>query len=437
MKYDIFSRTAPAMPKPSKGTEIVKLLFSQVSKDMREPLLPMTLPALAAHLSDVNFKYCDNKYYELCGQMGHLIGPSGIGKDQLHDLVEAIMRSFRDHDEKEYKKLEDWQHQKNTKGANKDKPDRPEVAIWFPPIDVTSAAFLQNALGLEKLGGRTQYLNLPEVEMVDKMCGGHKQVSMMVRNIYDRKRVGALRATAEGVTGNPLIRANLTFSSIPEVARQFYKRDMMNGFFGRIPFAYKSRGERKGKIPRKGDFDEEFLQQLDEYLERLDNSKGRFVVKPLNRIADQLAEEMARLSDLADDDTLFELSHRSIFAAWKKGATLWILNNQTWTRSIGEFVVWFCYYDLWSKVKVFGDMFKGGDAPVDDVQRSGPKNMLDDLPDTFNEAQLEALRLSLGKSKEGTKHQLNVWKNRKFITYSNQTGLYTKTESYLKDDGKV
>ena len=431
MTYNIFDRTAPAMPKPAKGTEIVKLLLSQVSKEMREPLLPMTLPALSAHVADVELMYSDNKYYELCGQMGHLIGPSGIGKDQLHDLVEAIMRSFRDHDEVEYKKLENWQRLKNTKGSNKDKPDRPEVAIWFPPVDVTSAAFLQNALGLEKLGGRTQYLNLPEVEMVDKMCGGHRQVSMMVRNIYDRKRVGALRATAEGVTGNPLIRANLTFSSIPEVARSFYKKDMINGFFGRIPFAYKTRGERKGKIPRKGDFDEAFLAELDEYLLRLDTCKGRFLVKPLNKVADQLAEEMARQADLADDDVLFELSHRSIFAAWKKAATLWILNNQTWTRSIGEFMVWFCYYDLWSKVRVFGDMFKLGDAQSDEAQKSGPKNMLDSLPNTFNETQLEALRLELGKSKEGTKHQLNVWKNRKFITYSNQTGLYTKTEEYL------
>ena len=433
MNYNIFSSTAPAMPKPAKGTEIVKLILSQASKDMQEPLVPMAIPAFAAHVNDVEFMYSDNKYYELCGQMGHLIGPSGIGKDQLHDLVEAIMRSFRAHDEIEYKKLENWQHVKNTKGDNKDKPDRPEVAIWFPPIDVTSAAFLQNALGLEKLGGRTQYLNLPEVEMVDKMCGGHKQVSMMVRNIYDRKRVGALRATAEGVTGNPLIRANLTFSSIPEVARLFYKRDMMNGFFGRIPFAYKARGERKGKIPRKGDYDEAFLQKLDEFLLRLDNCKGRFVVKPLNKIADQLAEEMARLADLADDDMLFELSHRSIFAAWKKAATLWILNGQTWTRSIGEYMIWFCYYDLWSKVKVFGDMFKGGDALSEDTQKTGPKNMLDSLETTFNEQQLEALRESLGKSKEGTQHQLSVWKNRGFITFDAQTGLYSKTEEYLRN----
>ena len=150
MNYDVFSRTAPAMPKPSKGTEIVKLLLSQVSKEMQEPLLPMTLPALAAHVADVEFMYSDNLYYELCGQMGHLIGPSGVGKAQLTHLIEAIMRQFRAHDELEYKRLVDWQRQMKTKGANKDKPERPEVSIWFPPSDLTAPAFLQNAMALEK-----------------------------------------------------------------------------------------------------------------------------------------------------------------------------------------------------------------------------------------------------------------------------------------------
>jgi hypothetical protein len=432
MSYNIFNRTAPAMPKPSKGTEFCKFLLSQASKDMREPLVPMAMPALSAHLTDVEFMYCDNKYYELCGQMGHLIGPSGIGKAQLTHLIEAIMRSFRDHDETEYKKLVDWQRQMKTRGANKEKPERPDVCFWFPPADLTNPAFIQNAMALEKMGGRTQYLNLPEVEMADRMCGGHKQVSQMIRNIYDRQRAGALRATSEGVTGNPILRTNITFSSTPDAARSFYKNDLTNGFFARVPFAYKARKEREGRIPRQGSYNEEFLKKLDEYILRLDNCKGKFVVKPMNKVADQLAEEMARLADLADDDMLFELSHRSIFSAWKKAATLWILNDQTWTRSIGEFMVWFCYYDLWSKVQVFGDMFKGVDTQSEDGQKRGPKNMLDNLEKDFHEYQLEALRESLGKSKEGTKHQLTVWKNRGFITYSNQTGLYTKTEEYLK-----
>ena len=108
MKYEISKAIAPAMPTLGKGTECIKLLLSQASKDMHEPLVPMLFPSLGAHISGAEFLYPDNKYYELCGQMGHLIGPSGIGKDQLHDLVEAIMRSFRDHDKAEYKKLEDW-----------------------------------------------------------------------------------------------------------------------------------------------------------------------------------------------------------------------------------------------------------------------------------------------------------------------------------------
>ena len=435
MKYNIFSSTAPAMPKPSKGTEICKLLLSQASLDMRETLIPMAIPALAAHLSDVIFQYCDNKSYELCGQMGHLIGPSGIGKAQLSHLIEAIMRRFREHDEIEYQKLVDWQRQMKTKGANKEKPERPDVSFWFPPADLTNPAFIQNAMALEKQGGRTQYLNLPEVEMADRMCGGHRQVSQTIRNIYDCQRAGALRATAEGVTGNPTLRVNMTFSSTPDSARSFYRKDLTNGFFGRIPFAYKARGERKGKIPRQGQYDDEFLAKLDKYILRLDNCKGTFVVKPLNKVADQLAEEMAKLADLADDDMLFELSHRSIFAAWKKAATLWILNDQTWCRSIGEFMIWFCYYDLWSKVKVFGDMFKGSDVQEEGTEKCGPKNMLNNLPDTFNEQQLNALRVSLGKPEKGTAHQLSVWKNRNFITFSAQTGLYTKTDEYLKGNG--
>ena len=429
VKYNIFRSTAPAMPKPSKGTEFCKLLLSQATKEMREPLVPMAIPALAAHLSDAKLMYSDNKYYELCGQMGH----SGIGKAQLTHLVEAIMRPFRDHDAIEYRKLVDWQRQMKTKGANKEKPERPKVSFWFPPADLTNPAFIQNAMAMEEMGGRTMYLNLPEIEMADKMCGGHRQVSQVIRNIYDSQRAGALRATADGVTGNPILRVNITFSSTPDAARSFYKKDLTNGFFSRIPFAYKARGERSGRIPRQGSYNEEFLAKLDKYILRLDNCKGRFVVKPLNNIADQLAEEMACLGDLTDDDMLFELSHRSIFAAWKKAATLWILNDQTWTRSIGEFMRWFCYYDLWSKVKVFGDMFKCADSQTEAKKKDGPKNMLDSLDNTFNEQQLEALRVSLGKSQDGTKHQLNVWKNRGFITYSAETGLYSKTEKFLNN----
>jgi len=433
MKYDITKPTAPAMPTLGKGTECIKILLSQASKDMYEPLVPMFFPILGAHISGAEFQYPDFSWKEPTGMMANLVAHSGDNKGQLTTLAKAICRDFRQHDEAEEKKLLEWQKQKNTKGANKDKPDRPDVAFRFPPSNTTNAAFIQNAMALEAQGGLTQYFNLPEVEMADRLCGGHKQVSVLLRNVYDRDRAGALRATADGVTGNPTIRACFTISSNPDSTRNFYKYELTNGTFGRMVFSYKPRSSRSGRIPRQGKYTEEFYQKVDEYLARLAICKGRYIIKPLNKLTDKLAQDMASLADLADDDLLFEMSHRSLVSGWKAGCVLWVLNNQTWNKSMGELVEWLVYHDIWSKMAVFADMLGKDAYQMSEAQRRGPKNMLDSLPNSFNEAQLEALRQELGKSKEGTRGQLNQWMFRRFISYSNQTGLYTKTEEYLKN----
>ena len=432
MRYDISKATAPAMPNLGKGTECIKILLSQTSKDMHEPLVPMLFPVLGAHISGTEFQYPDLTWKEPTGMMANLVGDSGCNKGQLSNLVEAICRDFRQHDDTELKKLAEWSKLVKTKAGNKEKPARPEVAIWFPPSDTTRPAFLQNAMALELQGGRTQYLNMPEVEMANDMCGGHKKVSQMLRNIYDRQRAGALRATADGVTGNPILRANLTLSATPVSARSFYKNELFNGTFGRMVFSYKARTSRDGRIPRQGKYSDEFYQKLDEYLVRLGICKGRYIIRPLNKLTDRLAQDMASLADLVDDDVLWDCSKRALISAWKAGCILWMLNNQTWTKSMGDMVEWLVYRDLWSKMQLFADLLGKDADTISEAQRRGPKNMLDDLPNTFNEAQLEALRVSLGKSKDGTNGQLRKWLFRKFITYSNQTGLYTKTEEYLK-----
>ena len=431
MNYDITKPIAPAMPSLGKGTECIKILLSQVSKDVREPIVPMLFPILGAHMSGAEFQYPDLSWKEPCGMMANLVAESGGNKGQLSLLVEAICRDFRQHDDVELKKLVEWQKQVKTKGANKEKPARPEVAFWIPPSDVTNPAFLQNAMALEKFGGRTQYINMPEVDMADRMCGGHKQVSQMLRNIYDRQRAGALRATADGVTGNPILRCNLTISSTPFATRKFYKYELFNGTFGRMVFSYKPRSGRDGRIPRQGKYSDEFYQKLDEYLMRLDICKGRYIIRRLNTLTDKLAQDMATMADLADDDVLFEISHRALVSGWKAGCILWALNNQTWTKPMGELVEWLVYHDIWSKMQIFADMIGKDADTMGEAHRHGPKNMLDSLPDSFNEKQLEALRMELGKSIEGTNSQLRKWVFRKFITYSNQTGLYTKTEEYL------
>ena len=432
MRYDLTKNKAPEMPNLGRGTECIKLLLSQASKDMHEPLVPMLFPSLGAHISGAEFQYPDRSWKEMCGLMANLVGESGCNKGQLTDLVKAICRDFHQHDEEEFGKLREWSRLYHSKGGNKDKPAKPTIAVYFPPANTTNAAFIENAMNLMKMGGRTQYFNLPEVEMADKLCGGHRQVSHLLRNVYDMARAGALRATADGISGNPVLRVGITLSAVPVTARSFYKNELHNGTFGRMVFSYKPRGSRNGRIPRKGEFTDDFLQKLDTYLARLDICKGRFIIRPLNKLIDHLAADMATLADLVDDDVLWDVSKRALVSAWKAGCILWVLNNQTWTKSMGDLVEWLVYHDLWSKMQIFADML-GKDADVTiEARRRGPKNMLDSLPNTFNEAQLQALRTEAGKDPAGSKDQLRVWGNRKFITYSNQTGLYTKTEEYLK-----
>ena len=432
MRYDISKPTAPAMPNLGKGTECIKLLLSQVSKDNYEPFVPMLFPVLGAHISGAEFQYPDNSWKEPTGMMANLVANSGDNKGHLTPLVEAICRDFSQHDKEEENKYLAWQRLENSKGKNQTPTPEPIIAYRFPPTDTTRAGFLKNAIALEAQGGLTQYFNLPEVEMADQLCGSHKHVSLLLRNVYDRARAGALRATKEGITGNPILRACITISSNPESTRRFYKYELTNGTFGRMVFSYKPRREYNGIIPRLGKFSDEFYHKLDEYLARLSICKGRYVIRPLNKLTDRLAMDMATLAELTDDPLLFEMSHRALVSGWKAGCVMWALNGQTWTKSMAEVVEWLVYHDLWSKMQLFADMLGKDTVQLGDVQRRGPKNMLDELPDSFGQQQLEALRTSIGKSAEGTGAQLRQWLCRKFITYSNQTGLYTKTDEYLK-----
>lgn len=436
MTYDIFSSNPPQEPSTGRGTEFLKFFTSKASAKMRQPLKPSAFPAVSAHIpSDVKMKYSDGKYYEIgAGQLSHLIGVSGIGKREQSHLVGATCRDFEAHDTAEYQRLALWSSQMKSRAANRAKPEKPsDIYFLYPPEDITKPAFAQNAQALEQNGGLTQYLNLSECEAACRIAGSKSQMSVLIRNAYDVERGGGqLRASESGISANPVIRLCMTMSSTPEVAQAFYKRDMRNGFFSRINIVYVPRGERIGKIPKQKDYDEDYLATMDMYLQKLKTAHGSFCVKQLIKVADQLAEEMVDLANLADSDDLFEISHRSIFSAWKKAAVLWLLNDQIYTRSIGEWMVYFCYYDLWARLQVFDQMISPGDVQTDNAHKRGQVNMLESLPDPFSEQQLENLRISLGKSKEGTKHQISVWTNRNFVAYSNQTGLYSKTEEYLK-----
>ena len=432
MKYDITKSTAPSMPNLGKGTECFKLLLSQTSQDMHAPLLPMLPPVLGTKISQAEFQYPSGQWLEMCGQQAALIADSAGNKGQLGLLVEACNRDFRQADGEELKKYLQYQKTYKKRSQSKERPEEVFPLLRFLPADCSKPGYLKAQMACQEHGGLTTYIDLKEIEQLDNLCGSHKQVTQMLRLMWDREVYNALRATVDGITGSALLRTNLTVSTTPVRARQFFKYNLYDGTLGRMVFSYKARTSREGRIPRQGRYDDEFYKKLDEYLVRLDACKGRFIIRPLNKLIDKLAEDMASMADLADDDVLWDMSKRALVSAWKAGCVLWVLNNQTWTKSMGELVEWLVYHDIWSKLRVFSDMLKGGDISNSEASKTGPKNMLDNLPDTFNEAQLEALRMNMDKPKDGTKRQLRVWIHRKFITYSNQTGLYTKTDSYLK-----
>ncbi len=432
MKYDITKPTAPTMPCLGKGTECFKLLLSQTSQDMNAPLLPMLSPILGTKISEAEFQYPSGQWFEMCGQQAALVADSAGNKGQLGLLVEACNRDFRRDDAEELSRFLQYQKAYKKRSQSKERPEEVFPLLRFLPADCSKPGYLKAQMACQEHGGLTTYIDLKEIEQLDSLCGSHKQVTQMLRLMWDREVYNALRATVDGITSSALLRTNLTVSTTPVRARQFFRNNLYDGTLGRMVFSYKPRGNRDGKIPRIGRFSEDFYTKLDAYLARLGSCKGKHVIKPLNKLIERLADDIAELGDLTDNDSLWDMGKRSLISAFKAGCVMWALNNQTWTKAMGDMVEWLVYHDMWSKYQVLGDMLKEGDTSTAEIANAIPANMLDDIKgNTFTELQLEALRESMGKSKDGTKRQLRVWVHRGLITLDAQTGIYTKTESYL------
>lgn len=432
--YDITKSTPPSQPHLGKGLETQKLLLSQTSKDMYEPEHPMLYPIIGSKLSNCEFQYPSGQWLEPCGQMSLLCADSGNNKGQHSLLVEAMMREERNSDQREIEKYLEWQ--KTYKTVNKrDKPREPDVCLHFLPSDSSRPGYLKAQMAAEKHGGYTTFIDLPEAVMLDNLCGGHKQMTQILRLIHDRQRYQALRATADGITGSAILRTNITMSSNPVDIRKFLRYNLLDGTLGRIYFSYKPRSEKRDpRIPRIGRLDDGFYEELDARLLPLTLCKGRYVIPQLNKVCQHLAAEICEYADLTDNDIMWDMAKRSIVASFKAGCCMWALNKMQWTRGMSDIVEWLTWRGIWSVWQVMGDMLNAGDKFTIDTGKTGPANMLDSIEAvSFNEQQLDELRQSLGKpTGAATKKQLSVWSARGYIEYSAQTGLYTKTEKYLK-----
>lgn len=439
IKNILESKTAPKMPSIlEQGLELIFLLSSLISKEMRDAVIASIYPALCTLVRNTRFVYQSNAVFELCGMLGCLVGSSGIGKGELTRLTKIVTRILKVHDEKAmqdylaYQKIYEKQ-----KGTNKTKEEAPEPYYLAPPSDITGPAFIKNAMACEKAGNYCFHVDITELDKLNSLCGGHKKMTEMTRSMFDMDQVGALRATADGVTGNPTLRVNINASTTPGMARKFFRNDMHTGTWNRFLFIYKEQGERSGKIPVQGVLDDEKRQQIDEYLKRLSAYEGTHRIEELDKVIARLSNDMAEYANLTDDDEFFSLSHRSLIIGYKVGCCLWLLNDCRWTPAIGKHVEWIIAYDLWSKYKVFGDKIGENEfTAIDDSIKTGPKNLLDNMPkDTFSFVEFEQMCQQM-QTKTEAKRLIKNYKKRRYIEYNDQTGLYTKTAKYLKMIGR-
>lgn len=439
IKKILESKHAPKAPSLlEQGLEFILLLSGLISKEMREAVIASIYPAICSLVRNTKFIYQSNAPMELCGMLGCLVGASGIGKGELTRLTKIVTRGLRQHDEETLQKYLAYQKvYEKQKGTNKAKEEAPDLYYLAPPANITGPAFTKNAMACEKAGNYSFYVNIPEIEMLNGLCGGHKKMSETVRGIFDMEQVGALRATADGITGNPTLRVNINASTTPGQARKFFRNDMHTGTWNRFMCVYKEQGERSGKIPVQGILDEEMQQQIDDYLKRLELYEGTHRIVELDGVIARLSDDMAEYANLTDSDEFFTLSHRSLIIGYKVGCCLWLLNNCCWTPAMTKHVEWIIAMDLWSKYQVYSDLIEENEfTAIDDSSKTGPKNLLDNMPgDTFSLQEFEEMCVK-NKTKTDAKGLIKNYKKRKYIEFCNQTGLYTKTAKYLKMIGR-
>lgn len=430
ISYDLLGERAPQMPK--KLPAFLEFAVSNAPKHTRAAFVNALFPPLGALMHNVKFRYQDGRLHEPHFFAG-LVGPMAVGKGAIDPIIESIIRSLRAHDEASYTKLNEWQRQMKAAGANKQKPARPEdAAILVPPADMTNPALIQLLMNAEAEGNRFLYTSLPEVDLLDQCSGGHKKVTSLIRLGYDLSHYGAQRATADGISGNPILRWNFNFSCVESKAQSFFKGYILDGTVSRISFSYLQRPlERTKGIPRQGNYEDgEYDKHMDEWLARLQAATGIIVCPKAGKLAEELKKEMEKIAELSDDPNFGDLTHRAVALAWLKACMLYVLNDYSWSKEIAEFMRWSLYYDLWSKLALFGEemSLKGKEVDTRTLRKRGPANMLELLSDTFSADQLQAVRIEMGKEPDPT-NLLRVWLNRGFIKYCAQTGLYRKMEN--------
>ena len=428
-KAGIYADVPPQMP--ARLPKLIKLLTSKVPADFKAPVAMAVFPPLAAHLKGVNFRYIDNQVHE-AAMMNLLVAPMSSGKSAVNGPIDCIIEDLVQMDKVNRQKEQDWKDEVNTMGDNKKKPVRPEdICIRIVSPDLTRAAYIQRLDDAQKAGDAYLYCKMDEVDMLKKF----NDPSQLIRLCWDNSEDGQERVGTKSVTARVKTRFNWNASSTIAVTQKFFSvREVADGAVSRLSLATIFLPEF-APCPVVGNYDAQFKSQLAPYIHQLNAASGSKECRKVRQLIERLGSELMELAQLAYNKPYAEFAKRSLANGFRRAMVLYLANGEKWEKAIEDFIVWSVKYDLWCKMRFFGNQMQ---EAIDADSRSvchtpGVSNLLLFVHDTFDKAEIQNIC-----QVHGTKTKLAIllcnWKKRGFIM-KNEDGTYTKTARFIAKYG--
>ena len=424
-KAGIYAEVPPQLP--AKLPKLIKLLTSKVEDDFKAPVAMAVFPPLAAHLKGVNFRYIDNQVHE-AAMMNLLVAPMSSGKSAVNGPINSIIEDLVQMDKVNRQKEQEWKDEVNTMGDNKKKPVRPEdICIRIVSPDLTRAAYIQRLDDAQKAGDAYLYCKMDEVDMLRKF----NDPSQLIRLCWDNSEDGQERVGTKSVTARVKTRFNWNASSTIAVTQKFFSvREVADGAVSRLSLATIFRSEF-APCPVVGEYDAQFKSQLAPYIHQLNATSGFKECRKARQLIERLGSELMELAQLAYNKPYAEFAKRGLANGFRRAMVLYLANGEKWEKAIEDFIVWSVKYDLWCKMRFFGNQMQEAiDADNRSIYHaSGVSNLLLFVHDTFDKAEIQEVCMV-----HGTKTKLAVllctWKKRGFIV-KNEDGTFSKTAKFI------
>ena len=403
---------------PEKLPPLIKLLVSRTPDIYKPAVAHAVFPSLAAHLHRVRFKYIDNVEHEAT-LMNVLMAGTGAGKDCISEPINRIMADIRERDARNLERERQWKQEVNSKGANKDKRQRPEgLIIQEIDADMTNPAFVMRTAEADE---HFLYTKLNEIDQFDALRGsgkGGQQFQIMCLAFDPGNRYGQTRVGSQSVTEKVTIRFNWNAATTIQKGKRYFSKVLTDGPISRINFCTIPEREIGADMPIYGSYDAAFDEELRPYIENLVRATGLIDCPQAYKLAKKLCEENAEFARVSQSRVYENLSFRANVIAWLKACVLYVANGCKWDKTLEDFVRWSLQYDMWCKMEFFGEAIETAnqEAMCGRKIHTGPRNLLELLPDEFTLADAERLRQMHGMDTQGTKNMLYQWTYRHYIT---------------------